>query len=514
MDLNLQHPAFAELIAALRLDDAPLHIVGGAVRDHLLRRPTVMRDLDVVVEHSALAIGRRAADSLGWAFYPLDSARDVARLVYGASTPAPLVCDIAAMRGPTIERDLASRDFTINAMAVSYLPGAEPRLVDCTGGLDDLRYGIVRRVTAHSLIDDSIRILRGVRHAVELDFRFDTTTEDQCRRLASTVLGQSPERIRDELWKMLGAPDPVRAIVLLRELDLLAHVLPELSATIGVEQGPPHALGVYSHTVETVRHMRALSHWVMTGDPSALGAAGQDLVAALGSSRTRLYEHLSQPTADGRTRADWLTWHALLHDVGKPVTQTTTNDPAVPTGDAPVRIRFFGHEEIGARLAAQRVEALRFARSEIALVSTVCGAHMRPLHLHASFAGQTVSRRALYRFFRDVDGRQFIPSAGIDTCLLALADFQATYGIAPPPGWRDFLEHISEMLDFGLGRGELAPLVPLVDGHDLLRLLDIEPGPRLGLLLEHLREAQVAGEIVTSDDALREAAGWLNRQDA
>ncbi len=99
MNWMLPHPALAELLSVLSQCKSPVYVVGGVVRDILLHRKTELTDLDVVIGDSAIPIARSVADRLGWAYYPLDEARDVARLVFIPTASPPLVCDIAGMRG-------------------------------------------------------------------------------------------------------------------------------------------------------------------------------------------------------------------------------------------------------------------------------------------------------------------------------------------------------------------------------------------------------------------------------
>ncbi|HMN31332.1 MAG TPA: hypothetical protein PKE45_24485, partial [Caldilineaceae bacterium] len=112
----------------------------------------------------------RVADRLGWAFYPLDPDRDVARLVFNTSNERPLVCDVAALRGGALAADLRLRDFTVNALAFLLNGGAEVELIDVTGGLADLAARRLRRVTATSFADDPVRLLRAIRFVHQLGF--------------------------------------------------------------------------------------------------------------------------------------------------------------------------------------------------------------------------------------------------------------------------------------------------------------------------------------------------------
>lgn len=499
-----RHPAFQQLLAELSREGGAVYTVGGAVRDALLARsPAKQSDLDVVVEHSALHIARLAADRLGWAYYPLDTVRDVARLIFTANSP-PLVCDISGMRGGSIERDLAARDFTVNAMAVEWRHGNALRLVDPTGGEQHLAERRLQRVSPTSLAEDPIRLLRAVRLAEQFSFAIEDETLQQALRMADTVKLASPERIRDELWKLLQLPDPRRALARLDELQLLRPVLPEIADMKGVAQSPPHVFDVYTHTLAAVEFAGRLRNW-LKGEAVQEGPGVDRWRQALAPWHFRLREHFLQPLTADHLRVDWLVWHALWHDVGKPATRTVEAQP-----DGSTRARFLEHEQVGAEMAAARLEGLRFGRDEFHLAQTVVQHHMRPHHLHMAFPDAPISRRAIYRFFRDTGMRESDALPGVDVLLLALADYQAIYATAAPPDWEVYLRHVAEMLAFAFDDGGLDQArQPLVDGHTVMQAFGMAPGRKVGLLLDRLQEAQAAGDIGTREEALTLAATWM-----
>jgi tRNA nucleotidyltransferase/poly(A) polymerase len=175
-----------------------------------------------------------------------------------------------------------------------------------------------------------------------------------------------------------------------------------------------------------------------------------------------------------------------MHDTGKPVTREV---------DERGRIRFIGHERVGAETAERVLRRLRFANAESRLAETIVRHHMRPLLL-ANQRG--VTSRAVYRFFRDTG------EAGVDVLLHALADHRATYG--PNEGvdkWTRLVMLAARMLgDYWTRREQKIDPAPLIDGYGLMREFELEPGPQIGSLLELVREAQVTGEVRTHEEAL------------
>jgi tRNA nucleotidyltransferase/poly(A) polymerase len=501
--------AFHDLFAMLHRLAEPVYLVGGAVRDYLLYRRSSNSEVDIVLDQPVIPVARRIADQLRCSFFPLDEVRDVARLIFVDHQGEAAVCDIARLRGGSIEADLMARDFTVNAMAFSLSPSGHVELIDISGGRADLQARLLRRVSAMSLADDYVRMLRAVRLATQLDFEIEAETRAQIQRLAGSVRLSSPERIRDEMWKILAAPTPIRALDELNRLDLIMHVLPELVATHGVAQSAPHYQDVYGHSMTTLACMAHMRSWIAGKPPSAEWPGGQALGQALAPWRFKLRHLYSQHVAGGRLRVDWLMWHALLHDIGKATTQT--QEAADGSGAEP-RYRFFGHEDAGSLLAGERLEAFHFSRQEINLATTVIRHHMRPHHLHLSFAGTRISRRALYRFYRDIDGKHSNQAAAVDVVLLALADYQAMHRSIPSE-WPDYLQHATELLAFAFDDtgGIAARPKPLVDGRMIMKYLNVRPGKHVGEILDYILEAQVSGEVTTPEGALQLASKWVRQ---
>jgi len=477
--------SLAERVARFVRDQGvEAYLVGGCVRDALLGRPS--HDLDFVILGRALAVARRVANHFGAAFYALDAERDTGRVIFRQGEGQggkPFYVDFAAARGGTLAADLALRDFTINAIAVR-LDGAQ--VVDPYGGRAGLSAGLLRAVSDRAFRDDPLRTMRGVRLAVELGFEIEPHTEALLRQAVPLLVDVSAERARDELCKLLALPGAASSLRRLSEFGLLTVLLPEVEALRGVTQSAPHQLEVFEHTLETVRWAEEIIAAVQPGQQSALAALGLSSL-----SRFPLAAHLAERTSGERTRAILLKLAALLHDVGKPATRTVEADG---------RIRFLTHEKRGAAMTGRALTRLRFSAQEVRLVRTVVANHIRPLLLAAQ--GQ-VSRRAIYRFFRDIG------EAGVNVALVALADHRATWGVAlDPEHWARLVEVVSLLLTHWYERREQTITPPkLISGRDLMEQFGLEEGPRIGELLEAVREAQAMGQVRTREEAL----AWVKK---
>jgi putative nucleotidyltransferase with HDIG domain len=486
-------------------------LVGGAVRDLLLGRE--IHDWDVVVERDAIRLARTAADRLQAAVYVLEPDLDMARVLVDDT-----MIDFARLREADLDLDLAGRDFTINAMAIDL--SRPDQIIDRFNGQADLEEGLIRAISETSLSSDPVRMLRAVRQSASLAMAIDPQTAAWTGAHSALIANAPAERVRDELNKTLQESDAADSLLLLESSGLLPYVLPEVIALKGVTQSLPHHWDVYEHTRRVIDALELLgTRWLGfdQSDESALmlpvipNFVWDSIFLNLPQYSDPLRAHLRAPlkplsasvpaveldraeavedrtvsqTAGVGSRWLLLKWTALLHDIGKPATKTVEDDG---------RTRFFGHEDLGARLAEERLRALRFSNDELDRVTGIIGGHMRPHWL----AEAPLSRRAMYRFFRDT--RDY----GVDILLLSMADHLATHG--PDTDlyrWVERLGLISQLFEVYFSRHEevVAP-PPLVNGDDIMRELGLPQGKQIGAILEALREAQASGEIRTRVEAL------------
>lgn len=477
---------------------ARIWLVGGAVRDVMLERP--VHDWDFAVDRDATGLARAVGDALGGAYFPLDAKRGMGRVVSMTDDDARTELDFALLRGSGIETDLATRDFTVNAMALS----EEVVLVDPLDGEVDLEAGLIRAVRERAFRDDSIRLLRAARLEAELGFDLEAMTQVWMLRDAALLGRASAERLRDEFVRGLAIPGASAFVQRLDDLDLLPHVVPELESLKGLAQSLPHRFDVWRHTMTvlgTIEEIvlattkrsgaeglsQARDRRLATSPPVDVpSAAWGELARTLSQFSSDIDTHLSVDVCADRDRALLLKMAALLHDAGKPETRSVDDDG---------RIHFHDHEHAGARMAAARLRDLRFSRREVRRVCTIVEGHLRPPHLARA---EKVTRRAVYRYFRDTE------DAGVEIVLLSLADHLATWGANLRPGrWRRRLEVAELLLHHYFKRYEETIAPPLlISGYDLMSELALDPGPEVGRLLEAVREAQAVGEIESRQGAL------------
>ena len=487
---RLSNPILDRIIHLIPADE-PVYLVGGAIRDTLLLRPVY--DLDFVIPGNAMKLARQIANELGAAYFPLDKKRNMARMIFmpdekldGRESKLRRI-DFSSFQGTDLISDLRGRDFTMNSMAVEI--HQLQTLIDPLGGAADLASKRLKACSQQSILDDPIRILRAVRFSVELDLSIQPETRQLIRQAARLLPEESAERLRDELFRILSQSRSNCSVRILDIFGALEYIMPEVCMLKNIEQSPPHTMDAWEHTLDFLRRLEILLDVLAPeynpdkADNLTMGTA----VLYLGRYRNQLKEHLSNTLNPDRPHRGLLFLAGLYHDVGKPKTRSM---------DEKGRIRFIEHEQISGKLVEKRGKAMKLSNLEIERLVTIVNHHMRPSLL--SHAQELPSRKAIYRFFLDTG------AAGVDICLLSLADILATYGSTlPQDRWTRQLEVVQMLLKaWWEDRSESIFPRLLINGDDLMKELSISPGPRVGYLLDAIREAQVGGDIHTRQEAL------------
>jgi poly(A) polymerase len=485
------------------------YIVGGFIRDWLLGRKT--NDIDIAVVGDAVTMAREVAGEIGGKFVLLDDINAVARVVVIEDKQTTVISQNKESHGAEwhfdfssftedIETDLTRRDFSINAMAlelsqfvtaskttkmssrksVSLLTEKQSsvKLIDPFSGREDLKDKIVRAVSEQIFEADAARLLRAVRLAAELDFTIEPDTEALIHRFSQAITEVPGERVREELLRLLNLPRAVYYLRYLDKLGLLLALIPELADSKGVEQPTVHFWDVFDHSLQTVAAIEFLtreSDWEYSNDAMLSTAPWSDMID----------RHLTLEVSSGSNHKVLLKLAGLLHDIAKPMTKSI---------DDKGRARFLGHTKQGAAMTVNILERLRFSNREIRLVESLVYHHLRPVQMAND---ELPSQRAIYRYFRDTG------DVGIDILFLALADFLASRGpLVSMEDWRKHCQLINYIMEeHDKQQAKILP-VKLIDGHDIMDILGLTPGPLVGKLLAIINEAHASGELSTREEAL------------
>ncbi|MGC3993646.1 MAG: CCA tRNA nucleotidyltransferase [Propionicimonas sp.] len=456
-------PVIDELGARFAEAGETLALVGGPVRDAMLGR--LQNDLDFTtsahpdVTERLLAGWADAVWDLGKEFGTIGSRKGqwtVEVTTYRAEKYDPGSRKPQVRFGDSLEGDLGRRDFTVNAMAVT-LP--ERRFEDPYGGLLDLAHGVLRTpgTPEDSFSDDPLRMMRAARFAAQLGFTVAPEVEAAMTAMAERIDIISAERVRDELVKLVCAPEPRRGLTLLVETGLAQRVLPELPALM-LERDEHHRhKDVYEHTLTVLEQSIELERERLGLEP--------DFVSRFA---------------------------ALMHDVGKPRTRRFQADGSVT---------FHHHDVVGAKLTRKRMKALRFSNDDVDAVSKLVELHLR---FHGYGDGAWTDS-AVRRYVRDAGDQlerlHILTRADCTTRNRRKAERLArTY------------DDIEARIDALAEQEQLDAMRPDLDGSQIMAILGIPPGREVGeayrflldLRIEHGPQAPEAAEA-----ALR--AWWAGR---
>jgi len=439
-------PLLRELRSAAAEQGVSCWLLGGYVRDVALGRTPA--DVDLVSGKGTLRLVRRLEplwETRGFRFRK----RGVTTWRFNVRGRSVDLVD-AGHRG--LEADLARRELTINAVAFDL---AEHAVVDPTQGLRDIRSGRLRLPRPGVMLEDPVRPLRAARFLAQLDgFTLDREAQAEAQSAARKLGRASVERIRDELDKLLLAPNARRGLDAMFDLELVEGSLPELLPLASCVAGADRP-DVWHHTLDTIEISQN---------------AGRRRLPAAGVVR--------EPDARRVLR-----WSLLLHDISKPETLALAEDG---------RPTFHGHETLGEQRCAALLQRLRMPRAESRRIGRIIRNHLRPSLLAESGSPPRGMRR-------------LVRQAGADLPLLVLhsaCDALGSGGPRPVVRWRKLRRTLLDLLELHaeLGTG---PLPRLVSGDDVMRILDLTAGPGVGRALRRLEEQQQEGSITSRREALR-----------
>jgi poly(A) polymerase len=456
--LNRHADLLGELGSLFAAAGHELYLVGGSVRDVLLRR--LSTDLDFATDARPEQLQKTLR---GWADALWDTGIEFGTVGVSKGGYRLEITTFRADRydgvsrhphvrfGDCLDDDLVRRDFSVNAMAVRVTPTGPGEFLDPLGGLAALRAGVLDTPAAPrtSFGDDPLRMLRAARFVSQLGFTVATRVQAAIEGMATELARVTAERVATELDKLLLGGDPVAGIELLVHTGMGEVVLPEVGAMrMAIDEHHQHK-DVYRHSLTVLRQAIELED------------DGADLV---------------------------LRWAALLHDIGKPVTRRHEPDGGVS---------FHHHEVVGAKMTRTRLRALKYSKQMIDDVSQL-------VYLHLRFHGYGESR------WSDSAVRRYVTDAGpllarLNTLVRAdcttrdkrrAARLQANYD--------DLERRIAELA----AKEDLKRVRPDLDGNEIMELLGIPPGPQVVRAWRHLKELRLDRGPLSRDESTAELLAW------
>ena len=433
------------------------YLVGGSVRDFLLGGK-ISEDKDIAIK-DAEQFARKLAEKFDGTLIVLDEENKIFRVVLPDKIN---YFDVSELVGDSIEEDLKRRDFTINAIAFD-LKNSE--YIDVTGGIQDLRKGILNHITDENFEDDPLRILRAFRFLSITGFEPSDELLKAINKYKHLLMQPSKERITYEIMKLFGGKYCSKTLLLADEFGILEKLFPFIEELKKVPPNAHHHLDLFHHVVETVRNIENLYE----------------------NSSEEVKIHMDRVDFGGFPRINHLKLAGFMHDIGKFSTWTIEED----TG----RHRFIKHEDVGAKMCIPFLRELKFSKKQIEYISLMIKNHIYPSNV---VAAPDLSEKVMMRFVRK-SGENVV-----DNIILAKADRLSAQG---PEITKEITEQnlngLDKLLDFYFEKKEsIKPLPKLLDGFEIMEINGIGATPMLGEIISALKEAQISGEINTKEEAV------------
>lgn len=441
-----QNPIFQKIAQYAQELGVEAYVIGGFVRDLILKRPS--KDIDIVSVGSGIELAEEVAKGLGvhvnvyknfgtaqlrvddWDVEFVGARRES----YRSESRKPIVED------GTLQDDQNRRDFTINAMGLSLNSGNFGDLIDPFNGISDLRRKLIRTPLAPEITfsDDPLRMMRAVRFASQLNFDIEPDTFDGIVKTAERIDIISKERINDELNKIILSAVPSYGFKLLHQAGILKRIFPEFIELQGAEyqDGKGHKDNFY-HTLQVL-------------------------------------DNISKHTDDL-----WLRWAAIMHDIAKPATKRF---------DKKVGWTFHGHEDLGARITPKIFRQMKLPMNEnMRFVQKLVRLHLRPIALSKEEITDSALRRLLFDAGDDLEAlmtlcRADITSKNPEKVKKHLANF----------------DKVEQKLYDLEARDQIRNFQPVISGEIIMEAFGLKPSAEVGVIKTAIREAILDGIIPNS----------------
>jgi len=433
------------------------YIVGGSVRDLLLdRTPT---DYDIAVTGNPEQYAKKLIDKSDGHLVRLGKpGRMTIRVISG-----DIIFDITSLNGTFIEGNLNQRDFTINAIAYDLY---SEEIIDCLGGLRDLADKKVRMVSKEIFKKDPVRLIRAYRIGACLNFEIEAKTAKAIKSNTKLLKIIPGERIRVELFTMLGTSTSYLYLSQMAISGLLTAIFPDLDRLKGCFQSHYHHFDVFEHTMRAYGHLETILN-----NPGKI----------LPDTSTKIHQYID------KNKPALIKCAILLHDIGKPLMKTL---------DSSGNCHFYGHARKSADMAQKISQRLRFSNHERQFIDGIIRNHMKPLSLFTAYEKKTLTQKSITRFYKKCGG--YTPAL----LLAAIADTKAKQNLINQrnKAFKSFLKKM--IFEYFYNYQPLSDEPPLITGRDLIHVFGLTPSPLFRKILDLVDDAKLTKIIKNRSEAL------------
>lgn len=438
--------------------DNEILLVGGSVRDILLDKELTDRDL-IVTDEDAKIFAQKTAEFFDGVFIPLDEENKIYRVVLKDKIN---YLDITNPLENSLDKDISRRDLTINAICINI---RTCEIIDKVNGLKDFENKIIKEISEQNFIDDPLRILRIFRFYANLGFEISENLINITKKHAQLLNKPAKERIEYELMKLFSGKYAHDTLLKMDECGILELIFPFVKELKQVPPNAHHHLDLFHHSIETVKQIQKIYE----------------------TSSEFIKEHLDKIDFGGFSRLAHLKLAGFMHDIGKFSCWFIEKE----TG----RHRFYKHEDAGAKMCPEILKKLTFSNKQINYIKTIIKNHMYATMVVCS---PQLTDKVMMRFVRKAGDN------AIDMITIGKADRLSAQG--PEITTQIINENLTlldKLQDFYIASLEtIKPLPKLLDGNEVMEILNIKPSATLGKILNELHEAQINGDVNTKEEAV------------
>lgn len=441
----------------LKSEPYEIYLVGGIIRDTFLNKENHDKDI-IVCDIDAKIFAQKFADKYDCAFVPLDEINNIYRVVFPDKVN---YIDITNPINNSLEEDLKRRDITINSIAYNI---KTDEIIDINNGIDDIKNGVIRAISEENFIEDPLRIIRAYRFASTLGFEISKETLNIIKKHTDKIIHPAIERINMEILKLFGGKYAHKILLEMDKTGIIDILFPIM---LDVKKVPPnthHHLDLFNHSIETVKQIQTIYE----------------------ISEKAVKEHLDTIDFGGETRLAHLKLAGFLHDIGKFSTWTIEENG---------RHRFIGHDELGANIAKGILKKQKYSKKQIEYITFIIRHHIYPSSV---VSAPNINDKIYMRYVRKAGENS------IDLITVAKADRLSARGVEVSDEMvQKNISDLNKLQDFYLKvKPTLKPLPKLIDGKEIMQILNISPSRELGEIINKLHEEQLDGNITTKEDAI------------